>query len=398
MNEIVIAYITDDNYVMPTIVSITSAIMNKNESSIYKFYIIGVSINEENKKIIDEFITKNTNDKIHLNILHFNQHYDFDDTHPYVTSAAIFKFDIANILSDFDKVLYIDCDTIILKDLTELFNIDINEYYAAVVKDYYVMEKLKHNEKIGIENYFNSGVMLLNIKLLIEINIKDVLLYNKTNRYNFFMDQDAFNYSFNNKAKFIHPKYNYIIDTIQQVDTKTISEFYKADINEPIVIMHLAGPKPFNKDMPYINYFYDFWNYYQYTDYFKNNPIWAINKISEQKLKSLDNNINRRLEEINNDIRNIYLQLEDLSNKIINEVNYLKNKANDFEIETNKRCSENWIKFFGVYNNREYIFIYIFFIKFRIRMTEKNIKNISWWIPVRKWRDEFRNKFRSYYD
>ena len=132
MNEVVIAYITDNNYIMPTIVSINSSIMNKNESSIYKILIIGVSINNENKKIIEEFISKNINYKTYLNILHFN----FDDSHPYVTSAAIFKFDIANILSDYDKVLYIDCDTIILKDLTELFEINLNDYYVAVVKDF----------------------------------------------------------------------------------------------------------------------------------------------------------------------------------------------------------------------------------------------------------------------
>ena len=149
MNEVVIAYITDDNYVMPTIVSITSAIMNKNESSIYKILIIGVSINNENKKsrfiknnksnkIIEEFISKNINDKIYIEILHFNQYYNFDNIN-YITSTAIFKFDIANILLDYDKVLYLDCDTIILKDLTELFEINLNDYYAAVVKDYYVM-------------------------------------------------------------------------------------------------------------------------------------------------------------------------------------------------------------------------------------------------------------------
>ena len=149
MNEVVIAYITDDNYVMPTIVSIISAIMNKNENSIYKIFIIGVSINNENKKIIEEFISKNINDKIYLNILHFNQHYNFDDSHPYVTSAAIFKFDIANILSDYDKVLYIDCDTIILKDLTELFEINLNDYYAAVVKDY-IVYVLHENLLLGI--------------------------------------------------------------------------------------------------------------------------------------------------------------------------------------------------------------------------------------------------------
>ena len=359
MNEVVIAYITDDNYVMPTIVSITSAIMNKNESSIYKIFIIGVSINDENKKIIEEFISKNINDKIYLNIMHFNQHYNFDDSHPYVTSAAIFKFDIVNILSDYDKVLYIDCDTIILKDLTELFEINLNDYYAAVVKDYYVMEISKHGEIIGVENYFNSGVMLLNTKLLRKDNVKGLLLDYKINKdRQRFMDQDCFNYIFNNKVRFISVKYNCIINFWEDYNHEVLYNFYDYDIfKEEIVVMHLAGPKPFSKDMPYINYFYDFYYYYQYTDYFKNNPLWLVDIISEQKLKS----INERL--------------------------------NILKTEVNKKYSENWIKFFGIYNNSDYIFIYIFFIKFTIKINEKNINKLAWWIPVRKWRDNFRNKF-----
>ena len=396
MNEVVIAYITDDNYVMPTIVSINSAIMNKNESSIYKIFIIGVSINEENKKIINEFISKNINDKIYLSILHFNQHYDFDDTHPYVTSAALFKFDIANILSDFDKVLYIDCDTIVLKDLAELFSININEYYAAAVKDFIANETLKQHFPLGVKDYFNSGVMLLNSKLLRDNNVKELLLDYKINKdRRHFMDQDCFNFIFNNKVKFIKPKYNYM-RTNSNYDKILLDKFFECDTSEDIIILHITWLKPWSKNVAEEKYFYDFWNYYQHTDYFKNNPIWAVNKISEQKVKSLDNHINKRLEEINNDIRNIYLQLEDLNNKIINELNDLRSKVNNLEIENNKRYSENWIKFFGVYNNKEYIFIYIFFIKFSIRMTEKNIKNISWFIPVRKWRDNLRNKFRSY--
>ena len=107
--------------------------------------------------------------------------------------------------------------------------------------------------------------------------------------------------------------------------------------------------------MTYINYFYDFYYYYQYTDYFKNNPLWLIEIISEQKL----NLINKKL--------NV--------------------------IEVNKKYSENWIKFFGIYNNSDYIFIYIFFIKFTIKINEKNINKLAWWITVRKWRDNFRNKF-----
>lgn len=363
MNEVAIAYITDDNYVMPTIVSITSAIMNKNKNSIYKIHIIGVSINEENKKIFDEFISKNINDKIYIEILYFKQHYNFDNSHTYLTSAAIFKFDIANILSDYDKVLYIDCDTIVLKDLTEVFSININEYYAAVVKDY-IGSEIQHLQlSLGTKHYFNSGVMLLNTKILRENNIKELLLDYRNKNNDELMDQNTLNAIFNDKVKFIKPKYNYM-RTYSSYDKTSLDKFFECDTGEDIVILHITWLKPWNENVADEKYFYDFWNYYQYTDYFKNNPLWLINKISEQKTKSIENKINE-----------------------INE------KLNILKTEANKKYSENWIKLFGIYNNKEYIFIYIFFIKFSIKINDKNIKNISWWIPIRKWRDNFRNKF-----
>ncbi|WP_297205158.1 polysaccharide pyruvyl transferase family protein [uncultured Brachyspira sp.] len=66
-----------------------------------------------------------------------------------------------------------------------------------------------------------------------------------------------------------------------------------------------------------------------------------------------------------------------------------ENKRLNNEIKENK----NWIRFFGIYNNKNYIYIYIFGIKCVIKATEKNINRIAWWIPVRKWREAFRDKF-----
>lgn len=355
MNEVVIAYITDNNYVMPTIVSITSAIMNKNENSIYKIYIIGVSINEENKNILEKFINENNNDKIKINILHFTQHYDFDDTHQYVTSAAIFKFDIANILSDYDKVLYLDCDTIILKDLTELFNIDINEYYAAAVKDYIGYEIDHWAERLGIKDYFNSGVMLLNTKILRENKIKELLLDYKINKDTIaLMDQNCFNYIFNDRVKFIKPKYNYM-RTIYKFDKSSLDKFFECNTGEDIVVLHITYFKPWNENVAEEKYFYDFWSYYQHTNYYKENPVWTIDKISAQKAKSLEVSFQNKIDDINSN-------LERLNNKIriLEEISY------DLK---------------------------------RLRKIKEEIVNkIAWWIPIRKWRDKFREKFRRYYD
>ena len=93
------------------------------------------------------------------------------------------------------------------------------------------------------------------------------------------------------------------------------------------------------------------------------------------------------------------LELEKLKNKIINlenKINYINSEINLYNkniIYLIEKCN-NWIKIFGIFNNKNYIYIYIFGIKFTIKTTEKNINKIAWWIPIRKWRDSFRDKFK----
>ena len=48
---------------------------------------------------------------------------------------AYLKFDLPDLIPHQDKVLYLDSDVIIQKDLTDLFEINIKDYYAGAVKD-----------------------------------------------------------------------------------------------------------------------------------------------------------------------------------------------------------------------------------------------------------------------
>jgi len=77
---------------------------------------------------------------------------------------------------DFDFVLYIDVDTLILKDLKFLFNLPMDNYPIAAVKDF---EDIKHLNSI-IPNkskyYFNSGVMILNLNIWRAENLKEKII------------------------------------------------------------------------------------------------------------------------------------------------------------------------------------------------------------------------------
>ena len=206
---ITLVYVTDKNYVMPTLVSITSAI--KNKASHYKIYVVTTF---EYSDIISRF--RSLNDitteiiVIPIDIKNFIPQ-DFSSLN-HVTNTALIKFFLPDILSGEDKVLYLDGDTIIQKPLDELYNTELQDNYAGVVSDSALYAMPQHTEHLQIEpeKYFNSGVMLLNLKKMREARLTNKLLEYKTNQYNYFMDQDAFNKILYNRVVFLPEKYNMI--------------------------------------------------------------------------------------------------------------------------------------------------------------------------------------------
>ena len=96
-----------------------------------------------------------------------------------------------------DKILYLDADVMANSDISELYNIDVSEYEFAAVKE-------KYGSWLIASDYFNAGVLLLNMKL-----IKKTGLFEKARKLLresklIFADQDALYY--NTIRKLILPR------------------------------------------------------------------------------------------------------------------------------------------------------------------------------------------------
>lgn len=80
----------------------------------------------------------------------------------------MYKFRIAEILKNLDKVLYVDGDVLFMKDISELYKTDIGDNYAVVTPESFMVANIIPNScrRIGINHsiYFNSGLMLINLK------------------------------------------------------------------------------------------------------------------------------------------------------------------------------------------------------------------------------------------
>ena len=140
-------------------------------------------------------------------------------------------------LSEMDKLLYLDTDTYINKDLKELFEIDLTGYYLGAVRDFYTIfskhfaykEHEFYKERVMKKNYFNGGVELLNVRKMVDENkFKEMQEFNLM-PYMKFTDQDIYNFLFEGGVKLIDPKYN----------CKCWMNFIKNDVT----IIHAAGCK-----------------------------------------------------------------------------------------------------------------------------------------------------------
>jgi len=98
-----------------------------------------------------------------------------------------------------DKMIYLDIDTMCYNSIKELWDIDISDYDCAIVKDYMGRFWIRYN-------YFNSGVMLMNLKRIRENGLFEKCRQMVNKKKMIMPDQSALNkYA---KRKYLPFKFN----------------------------------------------------------------------------------------------------------------------------------------------------------------------------------------------
>lgn len=306
--KIPIAFICDDKYAMPTSVTLSSLFKNKKKDTFYDIYLLGIDINNDNRiKLLSQNALN-----FSIKILEFQNKFKDIVTLGHVTTAALFKFDIANIINIYDKILYLDSDIIIQDDLSELYKTNIENVYAGVVRDL-PCEKENMHKKFNLNFYFNSGVLLLNLKKIREEKLSEKLIEAKKNVPNQeFMDQDTFNIVFNNKVVLLSCKYNYFASFKNSNQDQTIADFYKiskaesSKIRHYPTITHFAAFKPWQKFCVIDRKLW--YKYYKKSPYKEQKITYKENSSEKIKwrIKNIMNSFKRSVKVIINSINNIY--------------------------------------------------------------------------------------------
>lgn len=290
-NKLTIFFSCDDNYVPFLAVALKSLQQNASKNKFYDIKILNCNnICEQNKiKILNEF----DNSVFNLEFVDVSDYVkDFNSklhTRDYYSKSTYYRLFIPNMYPSLDKALYLDSDIVINGDIFELYNTNLgNNLVGAitdkVIADYKVEFKEYAQKRIGVKNcnnYFNAGVLLMNLKELRVFNFEQLFLDLLTRvTFDLAQDQDYLNVICKDRIKFIDKTWN-------QMPFKGNNELLSQN---PKLVHYNLSFKPWQTDNVLFGEM--FWKYAKQTSFY--NEILNIRKnfTSELQQKAENQTLN----------------------------------------------------------------------------------------------------------
>lgn len=261
--EVPVFFATDDNYAPFLAVTFKSILDNASKDFSYKFYVLTTNLSSSYEKRIKEFesedvkiefiFLKETIEKIKAKF-HLRDYYSIE---------TYYRFFIANMFPQYDKVLYCDCDVIVLGDIAELYNHNIDNYLVGACPEEVMTEVkifgdyVEQALDVDCEKYFNAGVMLMNLDGFRKENIEEKF-FDMLQKYTFRVtqDEDYLNVLCKGKVKLFHLGWN-----------KTAFKNEKFNDKDLKLIHYKIHWKPWHYDG--ILYENHFWDYAKQTSFYE---------------------------------------------------------------------------------------------------------------------------------
>ena len=208
---------TDENYILPIMVTISSVLSSSKSNNYFRIYILCThELSWESRERLESLRKKEK--RLEISFV------EIDDpklktaaTTAHIAVASYYRLYISRLIME-DRCLFLDGDMIIREDLTEVYNTDIEGYYAAGVKDLGIQVNMEayatYADYLGIpsmESYVNAGFMLFNLRKIREDNIDKRMIEAISDGYKY-MDQDIINKYFYGKIKHLPLRYDFFTE------------------------------------------------------------------------------------------------------------------------------------------------------------------------------------------
>jgi lipopolysaccharide biosynthesis glycosyltransferase len=161
---------SDDNYAAPLSVMFVSLLENTSKPERIHFFVIDGGISDEKKSLLREDVLTHKSQITFLNVN--DDVYANFPTKAHISAPAYYRISIPELFDEnVEKVIYLDCDIIIKQDIQTLWEFNLENHPIAAVEN--VSSSTYKASGLKQSDYFNSGVMLINLKKWREENIPE---------------------------------------------------------------------------------------------------------------------------------------------------------------------------------------------------------------------------------
>lgn len=180
----------------------------------------------------------------------------------YFTLTIYYRLFIAEMFPQYDKAIYIDSDVVVPGDISALYNLELGDNIVGACHDFSIedvaplVHYVENAVGIPIKEYVNSGVLLMNLRRMRELNFSEEFL-TRLNTYHFSSiapDQDYLNAMCYGHVLFLDECWD------------TMPQRGKPEADQPKLIHYNLFDKPWcYSDIPYQEYF---WRYARETVFY----------------------------------------------------------------------------------------------------------------------------------
>lgn len=293
LDDPVILCAADNHYVRPLAVTLLSAVTHLKPGNQLQVVLMDGGIQEEEWQGLKETLAGHPI-SIHVTRPDRQEIADLGISH-HITHTAYFRLLASRLLpSSVDKVIYLDSDTLVLADLTELWQTELDANYCLAAVDiacpfidarYAPVEyrratpylatvspvrNYRQHGLSGSAPYFNSGVMVLNLKRWRDEQIENKLLacLRENKKFVWCWDQYALNVVFAGQWGKLPARWNQGTHLLEYPDESCLPierDEYQQMLNDPAIVHFTTEFKPWNFD-PYRRCHFNHQRWFEWLD------------------------------------------------------------------------------------------------------------------------------------
>ncbi len=285
-NEVPIVLSANNKFAPYLDIMIRSIVENASERRNYDIIVLCNDITEKNQSWIRTAAAGKEN--IRIRFIRVNQYFDakklFVDQH--LSVETYYRLIIPEIMPDYHKILYLDCDMVADRDVAELYDMELDGCILGAVKDIDVAGQvnLKNGwEKYAVKelkldkpyDYFQAGTLVMDLDELRMTASSQEIIKLALSRSWRCHDQDVLNVVCKNRVKYLPQQWNTMMSwekgtrsrmQILRMAPRDLYEEYMAARKNPYMI-HFAGyQKPWDVvDCDLAEYF---WKYARLSPFY----------------------------------------------------------------------------------------------------------------------------------